>query len=150
MNTILILQDNSCSLQNNVPDNVQALILNDNVGSHFEEVDSWDETLLFPMWNGTDVVENDAAAAKESERIAREQEKDLLDAITVSYNGNTYNGDYDSFNGIINNNNMLIGKGDTKKLTWYTSDGTKIKLVKDDFDNLADMIEIEREKILDD
>ena len=56
---ILIMADNSCQLQDGLAQNIKALILSDNVGSHFESVDSWDENLIYPMWDGTKVVEND-------------------------------------------------------------------------------------------
>jgi hypothetical protein len=60
MNTIFVLSNNNCSLQNNVPERVKELMLQDHVGSHFEEVDTWDETLVHPVWDNGVVVEDTA------------------------------------------------------------------------------------------
>ena len=53
---ILVLQDNSCQLQDGLDQRVKDLILVDNVGSHFKSVDSWDENLIYPMWDGTKII----------------------------------------------------------------------------------------------
>ena len=57
---------------------------------------------------------------------------------TVSY---TFSGSYQSQNEMTAHMQVLFGKADTVTRNYFTVDKQKVKLSRDDFDNLLDMIE---------
>ena len=61
--------------------------------------------------------------------------------IVITYGGNTFSGSYVSQSKMVTAMVRLEGKGDTKTQNFFTSDKKTIKLTRDDFDNILDLIE---------
>ena len=64
-----------------------------------------------------------------------------VNAIEVSYNGNVFSGSYQAQVEMTAHMQVLFGKADTVTRNYFTVDKVKVKLSRDDFDNILDIIE---------
>lgn len=105
-------------------------------------------------WISEGNTPEDAYTQAELDAYAQSQiivnEQIALNNIVVFYNGSSYSGSPDKQSEMVTAMAKLEGKNDNKTQKWYTEEGIKVNLNRDDLDNLLDMIEPLQEDILDD
>ena len=72
-----------------------------------------------------------------------------VNSMTFEYGGNTYSGSKDSQNEMTTLIAKMLNKGDTETRILFTIDKVKVKLTRDDIDNMLDIIDTKQELILD-
>ena len=107
---------------------------------------------FYTFYNNDGTVNQVKEDEKNAEDALAQGEEALIaaiDAITVTYNGNTFSGSFTAQERMTVAITKLTGKLDTKTQNWFTVESKKIKLTKDDLINILDLIEPLMEAITD-